>query len=220
MRWVRAARVSALVTGLGRGRPGAASCCRSARARRPGACCTGWSTTPARCGAIRPPPGAGGWCARWSAGLLVTVAGLVLGRRRRGGRCWPPGSCSPSLGVPLGLGRYASLGHAAGPRSFAVRSGWLVREQAVLQRRAVVGWRVRQTFFQRRAGLATVDACVGAGSGGYAALDMAAAEVARFTEAASGAVGRRRFSRPAPPDQARPPRRGCSAASRPAAAST
>ena len=56
------------------------------------------------------------------------------------------------LGVPVGLGRYASLGHAAGPRSFTVRSGWVVREQAVLQRRAVVGWRVRQSFFQRMMG--------------------------------------------------------------------
>jgi putative membrane protein len=66
-----------------------------------------------------------------------------------------------------------------------VRSGWLVREQAVLERRAVVGWRVRQSFFQRRQGLATVTACVGAGSGGYTALDMAADEVAVFAAAAS-----------------------------------
>jgi putative membrane protein len=91
------------------------------------------------------------------------------------------------LGVPLGLGRYAALGHAAGPRSFSVRSGWLVREQAVLQRRAVVGWQVRQSPFQRRAGLATVTACVGAGRGGYAAVDMAAEEVGPFTAAASDA---------------------------------
>jgi putative membrane protein len=44
---------------------------------------------------------------------------------------------------------------------------------------------VRQSFFQRRAGLATVTACVGAGSGGYAALDMDAGEVAAFAETAS-----------------------------------
>jgi putative membrane protein len=89
------------------------------------------------------------------------------------------------LGVPLGLARYASLGHRSGPRSFAVRSGWLVREHVVLQRRAVVGWEVRQSLFQRQAGLATVVACVGAGSGGYAAVDMAADEVGAFTAAAS-----------------------------------
>jgi putative membrane protein len=56
----------------------------------------------------------------------------------------------------------------------------------VLQRRAVVGWEVRQTVVQRRAGLATVLACVGAGTGGYAARDMAAAEAADFARAASG----------------------------------
>ena len=66
-----------------------------------------------------------------------------------------------------------------------MRSGWLVREQAVLQRRAVVGWQVRQSLLQRRAELATVVACVGAGSGGYAAVDMAAADVRDFTAAAS-----------------------------------
>jgi putative membrane protein len=91
-----------------------------------------------------------------------------------------------ALGVPLGLARYAALGHATGPTSFAVRSGWLVREHVVLQRRAVVGWEVRQTVVQRRAGLATVQACVGAGQGGYSAVDMAAPEVAGFTRAASG----------------------------------
>ena len=90
------------------------------------------------------------------------------------------------LGVPLGLGRYAALGHAAGPRSLAVRSGWLLRSHTVLQRRAVIGWQVRQSPFQRRAGLVTVLACVGAGRGGYTAVDMAAGEAAGFARAASG----------------------------------
>ncbi len=92
-----------------------------------------------------------------------------------------------ALGYPLGQARYAALGHATGPTTTAVRGGWLVRETAVLQRRAVVGWRVQQSVFQRRQGVATVTACVGAGSGGYTALDMAAGEVAGFTAAASGA---------------------------------
>ncbi len=67
-----------------------------------------------------------------------------------------------------------------------MRSGWLVREQVVLQRRAVVGWQVQQSFFQRRQGLATVVAAVGAGAGGYRALDVGAADAAPFAEAASG----------------------------------
>ncbi|SDF54765.1 putative membrane protein [Blastococcus fimeti] len=120
-----------------------------------------------------------------AAGLLVTAVGAVLTATAG---WWPllvTGVVLTALGVPLGRGRYASLGHATGPRSFAVRVGWLVRERAVLERRAVVGWQVKQSWFQRRAGLASVVACVGAGRGGYIALDMAADEVAAFTVAAS-----------------------------------
>ena len=119
------------------------------------------------------------------AGLVVTAAGLAATALAGWWELLVAGLVLLVLGVPLGLGRYAALGHATGPRSFSVRSGWLVREQAVLQRRAVVGWQVQQTFFQRRAGLATVLACVGAGRGGYGALDMAADEVAGVTAAAS-----------------------------------
>jgi putative membrane protein len=118
-------------------------------------------------------------------GLLVALAGIVA--TATAGWWWvlATGVVLTVLGVPIGLARYAALGHATGPVSFSVRSGWLVREQAVLQRRAVVGWQVSQSYFQRRSGLATVLACVGAGRGGYAALDLAADEVADFTAAAS-----------------------------------
>jgi putative membrane protein len=120
-----------------------------------------------------------------AGGLVVSAAGVVA--TAVAGWWWllVMGVVLVVLGVPLGVARYRALGHRAGPRSLAVRSGWLVREHAVLQRRAVVGWQVRQSLFQRRARLATVVACVGAGSGGYGALDMAADEVADFTAAAS-----------------------------------
>lgn len=120
-----------------------------------------------------------------AGGLLVTAAGAVLTVTSG---WWPlllAGVVLTVLGVPLGLGRYASLGHATGPRSFAVRVGWLVRERAVLERRAVVGWQVKQSWSQRRSGLASAVACVGAGRGGYIALDIAADEVAPFAVAAS-----------------------------------
>ena len=121
-----------------------------------------------------------------TGGLAVTAAGLVATALAGWWELLVAGVVLTVLGVPLGLARYASLGHAVGPESLAVRSGWLVREEAVLQRRAVVGWRVRQSFFQRRAGLATLVACVGAGTGGYAAVDLAAGEVPAFAAAASG----------------------------------
>ncbi|WP_406313291.1 PH domain-containing protein [Streptosporangium sp. NBC_01639] len=84
------------------------------------------------------------------------------------------------LGVPLGLDRYRSLGHTYDGARLSVRSGSLRRSQAVVEERAVVGWTLRQTWFQRRAGVLTVVAGVGAGSGGYAAIDVGEAEGVAF----------------------------------------
>ncbi|WP_157246113.1 PH domain-containing protein [Nonomuraea typhae] len=83
-------------------------------------------------------------------------------------------------GVPLGLDRYRSLGHAYDGVRLSVRSGSLRRSQAVFERRAVVGWRIRQTWFQRRAGVVTLVAGVGAGEGGYSALDVSNAQAVAF----------------------------------------
>ena len=185
MRWVGAARASALVTGLG-------DATRRGQLLPLGPRAEAWALASRLVedpGPLRAHPPAARRRRVLRAvvgGLLVTVGGGVL--LALTGQWWllAVGLVLSALGVPLGLGRYAALGHAAGPRSFSVRSGWLVREQAVLQRRAVVGWQVHQTFFQRRQGLATVVAAVGAGSGGYTALDVSADDAAPFAAAASG----------------------------------
>ncbi|SDF71075.1 PH domain-containing protein [Klenkia brasiliensis] len=185
MRWVRAARATALVTGLG-------DAARRGQLLPLGPRDQAWSVTrllvedpgPLR---AHPPAARRRRLVRSCApGVVLVLAGAVL--TATAGWWWVPaaGVVLAGLGVPLGLGRYADLGHVAGPRSFSLRSGWLVREQVVLQRRAVVGWQVQQSFFQRRQGVATVVAAVGAGAGGYQALDIGAADVAPFAEAASG----------------------------------
>jgi putative membrane protein len=185
MRLVGAARMSALVTGLG-------DASRRGQLLPLGPRTEAWTLVRrlmADPGPLRPHPAA----ARRrqvvravSAGLALTVAAIVATFLGGPWQLIVAGLVLTGLGIPLGLGRYAALGHAAGPGSLTVRSGWFVREQAVLERRAVVGWQVRQSLFQRRAGLATVVACVGAGNGGYAAVDMAADEAPTFAEAASG----------------------------------
>lgn len=75
------------------------------------------------------------------------------------------------LGVPLGIDRYRSLGHGHDDAFVSVRSGSLQREQAVVERSAVIGWSWTQTLFQRRSGLADLQVTVGAGAGGYTAQD-------------------------------------------------
>jgi putative membrane protein len=185
MRLVGAARASALVTGLG-------DAARRGQLLPLGPRSEAWALSnrlvedpgPLR---VHPPAARRRRVVRATApGTAVLVAAAVLTATEGWWGLLPVGAALVVLGVPLGLGRYAALGHAAGPRSLAVRAGWLVREHTVLQRRAVVGWQVRQSVFQRRAGLATALACVGAGSGGYAAVDLAADEAAAFAQAASG----------------------------------
>lgn len=90
------------------------------------------------------------------------------------GQPWVAGACAvvAVLAVPLGLDRYRQLGHATDGERLTVRSGSLRRRQVVVEHSAVIGWRVRQTLFQRRLGLATLFAAVGAGDGGCSATDM------------------------------------------------
>jgi putative membrane protein len=84
------------------------------------------------------------------------------------------------LAVPLGVDRYRQLGHATDAVRLAVRSGSLRRRLVVVDHDAVVGWRLRRTLFQRRLGLATLYVAVGAGEGGYPAVDMAEDDAVAF----------------------------------------
>ncbi|MFC5814446.1 PH domain-containing protein [Nonomuraea harbinensis] len=105
------------------------------------------------------------------AGLLLLLTGLTV--------WWVLLVVSlvmAALGVPLGLDRYRSLGHGYDGDRVAVRSGSLRRSTAVVERRAVVGWRLHQTWFQRRAGVLTLTVGAGAGKGGYSAIDVSEAQ--------------------------------------------
>ncbi|WP_166910415.1 PH domain-containing protein [Mycobacterium sp. DL440] len=85
----------------------------------------------------------------------------------------------------LAMDRARSLGHL-------VRDGWLVARSGSLERRrdhldaaGIIGWTVRQTFFQRRAGVATLIAATAAGEKRYAVLDIPATRAWSVAAAAS-----------------------------------
>ncbi|MGH3094665.1 MAG: PH domain-containing protein [Streptosporangiales bacterium] len=84
------------------------------------------------------------------------------------------------LGVPLGIDRYRSLGHGYDGSRVCVRERSWSRRTVTVQRGAVVGWQLRQSVFQRRQDLATLTVGVGAGTGGYAAVDMDAGDAVAF----------------------------------------
>ncbi|HEX5861484.1 MAG TPA: PH domain-containing protein [Nocardioides sp.] len=72
----------------------------------------------------------------------------------------------------LALDRARALGHALTPRHFVARSGSLFRQRQALERTAIIGWNFRATWFQRRAGLTTLQATTAGGSQSVTALDV------------------------------------------------
>ena len=75
------------------------------------------------------------------------------------------------------------------------RQGSLVRRTVALQQQGVIGWTFRQSVFQRRAGLVTLEAVTAAGHGGYQVLDLAGADATALATAATP----RLLPDPAPP---------------------
>jgi len=83
----------------------------------------------------------------------------------------------------LAVDRYRSLGHALTARHLVTRLGGLRRRTVALQRDGVIGWTVRQSVFQRRAGVVTAEAVTAAGRGGYLVLDVAADDAVALADA-------------------------------------
>ncbi|WP_203185556.1 PH domain-containing protein [Streptomyces pratensis] len=107
--------------------------------------------------------------------LLQAVLGLLLTPVL----LWTALACAV-VGVPaavlLGLDAYRSLGHTLSGGYLVTRSGSVRRSTAALQRSGVIGWTVKQSWFQRRAGLLSVTATTAAGGGAYTAYDTGASE--------------------------------------------
>ncbi|MET9020185.1 PH domain-containing protein [Actinopolymorpha sp. NPDC004070] len=80
--------------------------------------------------------------------------------------------------------RARSLGHALRDGVLVCRFGSLVRRRNVLTCDGVLGWNLRQSFFQRRVGLTTLVATTAAGRQHYEIPDVDTAEAVRVADAA------------------------------------
>lgn len=92
-------------------------------------------------------------------------------------------------GAALAYDRYHGLGHAVLPGWLITRSGSLDRQRHSLESEGVIGWTVRETFFQRRAGVATVVAATPAGTGSYEVIDLPAENAWALIEAVTPGGG-------------------------------
>ena len=111
--------------------------------------------------------------------------GRVRGRRVVPDLDWlGPGSLVLlPLAALVGLDRSRNLGHQLTGQHLVTRQGSLVRRTVALQQQGVIGWTFRQSVFQRRAGLVTLEAVTAAGQGGYQVLDLALADAAALADA-------------------------------------
>lgn len=122
-------------------------------------------------------------------GALLVVALLgslrwITGWDASSGWWWVISVAAVPLSVPLAVDRARSLGHALVGGFVVTRFGSLVRRRAVLSTDAVIGWNVRSSLFQRRAGLVTLTATTAAGRQGYRLTDVPIDDAIAFADAA------------------------------------
>ncbi|HEX6934488.1 MAG TPA: PH domain-containing protein, partial [Streptosporangiaceae bacterium] len=86
----------------------------------------------------------------------------------------------------LAADRYRSLGHRLAGGWLVTRTGTLARRRNIISTDAIIGWRVHQTWFQRRQGLITLTATTAAGQQHYSVRDVPAAQGLALATAATG----------------------------------
>jgi putative membrane protein len=74
----------------------------------------------------------------------------------------------------LAFDRVRALGHRVDAQWLVTRAGSLERRRDCIQAAGIIGWTVRQTYFQRRAGVATLVAATAAGTKRYVLIDVPA----------------------------------------------
>lgn len=105
--------------------------------------------------------------------LLVAAATAVL--TTAGSPWWTVWTSALVLAITggaLAVDSYRNLGHALDDRFLVTRCGSFLRRTVSLRRDGIIGWRVRQSVFQRFAGVITVSATTAAGSQAYSVRDV------------------------------------------------
>ncbi len=108
-------------------------------------------------------------------GFAVLVTGLLLLLHATAGLpnlAWQLSLVLFPVNLLLAADRYRNLGHALVDGWLVSARGSLVRRRSAISGDGIIGWKMRRTFFQRRAGLVTLTATTAAGRQGYPVQDV------------------------------------------------
>src|SRR5207249_2741768 len=81
--------------------------------------------------------------------------------------------------------RYRNLGHALIGGRLVFQAGSLLRRRHILAGEGVIGWTVRRSYFQRRAGRVTLTATTAAGRQHHSTVDIPTADALTMAGAAT-----------------------------------
>lgn len=118
------------------------------------------------------------------AGLLVAVVWLTLPLW-----VWLLWAALTGCCALLAADRVRALGHRVGDGWLVARAGSVERRRDCLAGAGIIGWTVRQSYFQRRAGVATLIAATAAGEKAYRVVDVPAELAWSIAATASPWVG-------------------------------
>jgi putative membrane protein len=118
------------------------------------------------------------------AGWALLAAALAIGHWAIGGPWWLAVLALALLPVVLLLAadRYRNLGHVVSRGRLVAAGGSLIRRRSAVAAEGIIGWNVERSFFQRRAGLATLTATTAAGEQHYNVQDVEIGEALRVAE--------------------------------------
>jgi uncharacterized membrane protein YdbT with pleckstrin-like domain len=122
------------------------------------------------------------------AGAILVIAAIYVTTRVQDGPAWVwiTSFVLVPAGAAVAADRYRSLGHRLAGGWLVTRFGCLARRRNIISADAIIGWRIHQTWFQRRQGLMTLTATTAAGQQHYSVRDVPVAEGLALAVAATG----------------------------------
>lgn len=110
---------------------------------------------------------------RWTRAMLLPVlAAVVLAVASAPTWAWVLCAVLAVCCALLAYDRSRALGHRVGNGWLVARTGSLQRRRDCIETSGIIGWTVRQTLMQRRAGVATLIAATAAGVKHYQVIDV------------------------------------------------